>query len=141
MEEFFDATILKKLRTDKQEKMLIVNAPEGYLSLFQGNKPDTEYLATDIGKYGFVQVFGADRKVLEELMVQVMEAGRYDCLFWACYPKGGGKIKSDLKREVIWELFETIKLRPVSQVSLNETWSALRGRPHAVVGQRISNEL
>ena len=68
-------------------------------------------------------------------MLQVKDAGKFDALFWACYPIGGGKIKSDLKREVVWEVLELIRLRAVSQVALDETWSALRGRPHELVGK------
>jgi hypothetical protein len=131
----FEPGILKKLRVEKTSKILIINPPEGYLQLFSSLVYDTDFHPESKGKYEFVQVFGTGRAQLEKLMMKVKEAGKYDCLFWACYPKGGGKIKSDLKRELVWECLELIGLRPVSQIALDEIWSALRGRPHAEVGK------
>jgi len=63
------------------------------------------------------------------------DAGKYDCLFWICYPKGGGKIRSDLKRDNIWNAFSIVNLRPVTQVAIDDTWSAMRGRPSELVGK------
>lgn len=136
METSWNPVILKKLRIDKDDKILIINAPKGYLALFSDFGIDTVFQQADKGKYDFVQVFGANQTELDRLLLQVIEAGKYDCLFWACYPKGGGKIKSDLKREIVWESLELIQLRPVSQIALDETWSALRGRPHEMVKGR-----
>lgn len=137
MENRFDPGILKKLRVAEGQKILVVNAPEGYLPLFSDFYPDTVFQPADAGKYDFVQVFGASRSELDNLMQKIKAAGKYDCLLWACYPKGGGKIKSDLKREIVWESLELINLRPVSQIALDDTWSALRGRPHEKVKTKL----
>ena len=135
MENSFSSEIPKKLRVDKVSRILIIDPPEGYLQLFSSLKFDIEFKSENKGKYEFVQVFGTGRADLEKNVMKVKEAGKYDCLFWACYPKGGGRIKSDLKREIVWECLELISLRPVSQIALDETWSALRGRPRAEVGK------
>ena len=135
MENSFESGILKKLRVETLSGILIMNAPEEYLKLFPTREYDTVYQPENKGKYNFVQVFGTGKAELENLLLQVKEAGKYDCLFWACYPKGGGRIKSDLKRDLVWVCLELIGLRPVTQIALNETWSALRGRPHAEVGK------
>ena len=128
MANSFDPGILKKLRVDKTSKYLIINAPDSYLELFSAQAFDTVFQPANKGEYDFVQVFGVNQTELDKLVLQVREAGKYDCVFWACYPKGGGKIKSDLKRDTVWATLELIGLRPVSQIALDETWSALRGR-------------
>ena len=133
MANSFDPGILKKLRVDKTSKLLIINAPENYLELFSAQTFDTVFQPAKKGEYDFVQVFGVNQTELDQLVLQVKGAGKYDCIFWACYPKGGGKIKSDLKRDTVWATLELIGLRPVSQIALDETWSALRGRPHEKV--------
>ena len=133
MENIFDPAILKKLRVSKQHKLLIINAPDGYLQVLSDYSLETVFNKEHQGCYDFVQVFGANQTELETLLLQVKGAGKYDCILWACYPKGGGKIKSDLKRETVWVALELIQLRPVSQIALDETWSALRGRPHEMV--------
>ncbi|MEA5425931.1 hypothetical protein [Arcicella lustrica] len=125
--------IFKKLRLDSNKQLLIVNAPESYLSLLVGSNYDTEPKAEGI--YDFVQVFAVQQAELETLMQSVSKAGKFDCVFWACYPKGTGKIKSDIKRETVWTAFDLIGLQAVSQVAIDETWSALRGRPVSMVGK------
>ena len=85
--------------------------------------------------YDFIQVFGYQQDELEFLVNSVAKSGKYDCKFWACYPKGTGKIKSDIKRETVWKAFELVGLDTVTQVAIDEIWSALRGRPVEMVGK------
>jgi len=126
-------SLFKKLKLNTQVTLLIVNAPETYLALLDGVSFDT--VPETNKKYDFVQVFATTQAVLERICAEVKDAGKYDCTFWACYPKGTGNIKSDIKRESVWVALQLANLRPVSQVAIDETWSALRGRPEAAVGK------
>ncbi|MCE1198189.1 MAG: hypothetical protein LWW85_04415 [Marinilabiliales bacterium] len=128
-------TVLQKLRLTPEMKVLVMNAPEEFLSLFGDRKPDLSFSEAASGSYDAVLIFGVARIELNQRAEAVRGAGRYDAIFWACYPKGGGKISSDLKRERVWETLQLAGLRPVSQVAIDETWSALRGRPEACVGK------
>jgi hypothetical protein len=127
--------IFKKLRLDPDKKLLIVNAPIEYAAILKGITFDGQALKQKAGKYDFVQIFARSRDELEKLAKQVAKAGKYDCLFWACYPKGTGKIKSDIKRDTVWTAFELIGLQAVSQIAIDDTWSALRARPKDAVGK------
>lgn len=126
--------LLKKLRLESGQAILIVNAPKEYLSLLGALKYDTKPLKIDEGKYDFIQIFATSQTQLEKLTAQCIKLGKYNCLFWASYPKGGGHIKSDIQRDSVWNAFEKVGLRPVSQIAIDETWSALRARPHEMVG-------
>jgi hypothetical protein len=42
------------------------------------------------------------------------------------YPKGG---RADINRDSLWPILAEDGFRPVSQVALDDTWSALRFRP------------
>ncbi|MES2517946.1 MAG: hypothetical protein V4585_07555 [Bacteroidota bacterium] len=125
--------IFKKLRLDIDKKLLIINAPQEYLDLLEGISFDTESKENNV--YDFVQIFGYQQDELENITKLVEKSGKYDCLFWACYPKGTGKIKSNIKRETVWDAFSLINLQAVSQIAINETWSALRGRPPEKIGK------
>ena len=125
--------IFKKLRLNTQGTSLIVNAPADYLAILEGVTFDSQPQAGKI--YDFVQVFSARQAELEQLCASVKDAGKYDCLFWACYPKGTGKIKSDIKRETVWTALELAGVQAVTQIAIDETWSALRGRPSEMVGK------
>lgn len=65
----------------------------------------------------------------------VIAPEEYLDLLWACYPKGSGKIKYDLNRNTVWDAVALIGLRPVTQIAIDEKWSALRGRDHELVGK------
>lgn len=125
--------IFKKLRFDSDKKALIINAPQNYLDLLDGIIFDSEGKADT--KYDFVQVFGYQQDELENLVKSVEGFVKYDCLFWACYPKGTGKIKSNIKRETVWTALALIGLDTVTQIAIDETWSALRARPSEMVGK------
>ncbi len=127
--------IQKKIRLLTGAAALIVNAPAEYLELMSAVSFDTKPDKTKQGEYDFVQVFGTDRSNLTQLVKEYSISGKYDCLFWICYPKGGGKIKSDLNRNVVWEIAESVGMRCVSQIAIDETWSALRCRPIEKVGK------
>ena len=46
---------------------------------------------------------------------------------WIAYPKGG---KSDINRDSLWPIVrDATGMRPITQIALDETWSALRFRP------------
>ncbi len=46
---------------------------------------------------------------------------------WIAYPKGG---RADINRDSLWPIVaEHTGMRPITQVSLDDTWSALRFRP------------
>ena len=55
---------------------------------------------------------------------------------WFAYPKGGSGVETDLSRDRGWEALTTAGLRPVSQVAVDDVWSALRFRPLGEVGSR-----
>ena len=125
--------IFKKLRLDSEQRILILNAPSEYLSLLEGITFDEKPKEDNF--YDFVQVFGYQQDELELLVKSVQKSGKYDCLFWACYPKGTGKIKSNIKRETVWKALDLVSLDTVTQVAIDETWSALRGRPAEMIGK------
>jgi hypothetical protein len=47
---------------------------------------------------------------------------------WFCYPKLSGHIRTDITRDKGWEPLMALDLLPVTQVAVDETWSALRFR-------------
>ena len=45
---------------------------------------------------------------------------------WFCYPKGG---RADINRDSLWTMLTPYGLRPITNVAIDEVWSALRFRP------------
>ena len=88
------------------------------------------------GPFAFVHVFAKDAAELERLAPRGLDALEYDGVFWMSYPKATSALKSDLNRDRGWDVLRARGLRPVSQVSIDETWSALRFRPVKEVKSR-----
>ncbi len=47
---------------------------------------------------------------------------------WFAYPKKTGTIKTDISRDNGWAALVAIDLLPVTQIAIDDTWSALRFR-------------
>jgi hypothetical protein len=59
---------------------------------------------------------------------QAVAAARADRLAWIGYPKGG-QLGTDLNRDRLVAALAGRGVQPVRQVSIDDTWSALRFRP------------
>lgn len=122
-----DTALIKKLQIKPGMRLLVLNAPLDFLARMEGLEVDQ---TPGEGEYDFVQLFAANGAELMQRGAVGSGAVRLDGLLWMTYPKLSGKIKSDLSRERVWELIAPLGLRPVSQISIDDTWSALRFRPN-----------
>jgi hypothetical protein len=59
---------------------------------------------------------------------QAVAAARADRLAWISYPKGG-QLGTDLNRDRLAAALAGQGVQPVRQVSIDDTWSALRFSP------------
>ena len=125
----------KKLRVQPGLRMLVLNAPEGYMETL-GPLPEGARVETEPkGTFDWGQAFVRDVAQLRLLAPQARDAVNYDGLLWISYPKKSSKVATDINRDVAWEVMKEFGLRPVFQVSIDETWSALRFRPTEQVGK------
>ena len=129
------ATLAKKLRIQAGNRVLILNRPEGYMELLSDLPEGVTVSHEPEGTYDFVHLFVKNSSELKDLLPAAMEASEYDGLFWISYPKQSSKVETDLNRDVLWELMMETDLRPVTQVAVDPTWSALRFRPAERVGK------
>jgi hypothetical protein len=83
-----------------------------------------------------IVLFARDRADLEQHAPAAIEAAADDRTLWICYPKRSSKVPTDLNRDVGWQVVADAGLRGVSQVSVDDTWSALRFRHQDKVGRR-----
>jgi hypothetical protein len=129
--------LLKKLRIQPGQRMLILNPPPGYVESLSPLPEGTHIVAeTDGVAVDFCHLFARHSAQLAELLPTALAACKYDGLLWISYPKKSSKVESDLSRDTLWELPGDPGLRPVTQVSIDQTWSALRYRPSDRVGKK-----
>ena len=111
-------SIASKLQLRAGETVRLVNAPEGLDLGLPGASGEADALL----------VFVRDRAELERHEQAALDHAADDRLTWIAYPKAG-RLETDLNRDILWELLDGKGVRPVRQVALDDTWSALRFRP------------
>lgn len=127
--------LLKKLRLLPGQRALVLNPAPGYVEALHPLPVGVKLSTEPEGQYGFVHLFVRDSGQLDDLLPTAQRAVEYDGVFWISYPKKSSKVQTDLSRDVLWELMSDTGLRPVTQVSIDAVWSALRFRPAEQVGK------
>jgi predicted SnoaL-like aldol condensation-catalyzing enzyme len=122
-------SIVKKLGLKPGMRALVLGAPSGYLESLAPLPGGVVVSKTVGGNHGFVQFFASKKAEIEKSKKKLLESADPGALVWISYPKKSSRVESDLSREVVWAAMEETGWRPVSQIAINEVWSALRLRP------------
>ena len=132
-----DTSLIKKLGIKSKQKLLMLNASEQYVKLMSTLlPPEVEFVASASESSHFdivIQFVNSKAEVEKETpkaITMVNPGGR----LWIAYPKQSSKVKTDINRDILWKIFPNSDWRPVTQISIDEIWSALRFRPKSEVG-------
>jgi hypothetical protein len=118
-----DPTLAKKLQLKPGQTLQALHAPEG----FEADQPAAAGAGTPThATLVFVTTFAQ----AEERVAPAVAAALADDLSWVAYPKAG-KLGTDLNRDSLAAFMTSRGVRPVRQVAIDDTWSALRFRPAA----------
>ena len=117
--------LYKKLRLINLHKVLICNAPQTYLDMIASD--DFSIDTKPNGTYDFVQVFYTQLETAQAETKKVISWLNDSAVFWVGYPKGTSKTySSDINRTTLWDLYADFEFEPVSQVAIDDDWSAVR---------------
>lgn len=123
--------ILKKLKYGQQERIAVLNAPEEFRERISGLLPDCQ-IDNEINArylYDFMISFTPGSADVEKLGPACIHNLSEDGKLWMVYPKGTSRrYKSDINRDHGWESVKGAGFRAVSQVAIDDDWSALRFR-------------
>jgi hypothetical protein len=136
-------SLTQKLRILAGSHVALLNAPEGYARALDPLPRGVEVTAIAAGgadQYDVTLVFARDLAGLERLAPSAIAATREGGVLWIAWPKGGATAKGAITRDSLWPVMAQLGWGPVSNVALDETWSALRLRPEAEV-KRTSKTL
>ncbi len=124
----------RKLRLHDKNDICVLEAPDSFLSAMAGLTFSTK-IGTAADTLDAVLIFAPNLQSLERLLALSAKLGPKDVLFWACYPKQSSALKSNISRDGIFHTAQQFGLRPVTQVAIDDTWSAMRLRPQDRVGK------
>ncbi len=131
-----DTPLIKKLGIKPKNRVVILNAPEGYREQLGTMPADAELVTTvtPTGSFDVVQLFVRNKAELDRDGLMAIQAVKPGGILWISYTKQSSKVTTDLNRDVLWKVFPDKEWRPVTQISIDEVWSALRFRPQSEVG-------
>ena len=120
------ASLIHKLQFSPGKRVAVLGAPPGYME-WLGALPGGIQAAIRLdGQFDIIQVFFETREQLAAACPALLAALAEGGFIWVSYPKQTSKRGSDLNRDVIRADLATSGLRPVAQVAIDDTWSALR---------------
>jgi hypothetical protein len=82
------------------------------------------------GHFDVVQAFVRTKADVDKRAAVVVKSAKPGGVIWLCWPKQSSHVETELNRDVLFEHAQRHGLRAVSNVSIDETWSALRFKPH-----------
>jgi hypothetical protein len=130
------ADLARKLQIRSGARALVINAPDGYLDLLSPLPPGASVAASGSGPFDVVQLFARTANDLQAGIAQAISTAGEDGILWISYPKVASTSATDLSRQAVWDALTGTGWEPVTQVAVDETWSALRIRPAEKVGTR-----
>ena len=132
-----DTSLIKKLGIKPKQRFMIQNAPDGYAEQIHAVLPaDVELFTSPSpdGNFDIVLQFVHNKAEVEQDTPIAIELVKPGGRLWLSYPKQSSKVPTDINRDIIWKIFPNSEWRPVTQISIDEIWSALRFRPKSEVG-------
>ena len=131
-----ETALIKKLGIKPGHRLLIMKAPEGYLRELAPLPGGPAVETNGQGPFDYVQLFVDKKGDIDANASKAIQALKPGGLLWFSYPKKSSAIKTDISRDVGWEAVYAAGFRPVTQIAIDATWSALRFRPRADVKPR-----
>jgi hypothetical protein len=114
-----DKALEKKLLITEAKRVAVINAPSD-LVRFEGRKD---------GPVDVLLVFVKNKEDVSMLVNQAISSLGSEGVLWFAYPKKSSGIKTDISRDSGWVPLAKSKFVAVTQVAIDDTWSALRFKP------------
>lgn len=128
--------LAKKLGIKPGMRALVLGAPADFMEKL-APLPEGVVVAEAGGSAAqFLQLFATRKAEISKLAPRLLQQALPGALVWITYPKKTSGVESDLSREEVWNAMAPTGWRPVTQIAIDEVWSALRFRPVEDVGKR-----
>jgi hypothetical protein len=106
--------------------VLALDAPDSYLEDLAPLPDGVQLFERAHGHFDVVQAFVRMKADVDRRAPIVVNSAKPGAVIWLCWPKQSAHVATDLNRDVLVEQARAYGLRAVSNISIDETWSALR---------------
>jgi len=130
------SALSKKLQIKPNTRVLVLGAPDDYDASLAPLPEGVTVATAARGQFDVVHLFVKAARELEKNGPKAISAVREGGVLWISYPKKSSKVSTDLTRDAGWKAIEEAGWGGVAQVSIDETWSALRFKLEAEVARK-----
>jgi hypothetical protein len=116
-----DKPVAERLQVKGDRRLAVIGASAQLEKIVGASKA-----RADLAKADVVLLFAPHRAGLDAKLPGVLKKLPATAILWVAYPKLSSKIAADLSRDVIHALAPTHGLDTVSQIAIDDDWSALR---------------
>jgi hypothetical protein len=116
-----DKPVAERLQVKGERRLAVVGASAALEKTVGAAKARADLARADV-----VLLFAADRAGLEAKLPDVLKTMQETAILWVAYPKLSSGLAADLSRDIIHALAPSHGLDTVSQIAIDEDWSALR---------------
>jgi hypothetical protein len=113
--------VAERLQVKGDRRLAVIGASDALEKIVGASKA-----RGDVAKADVVLLFAPDRAILDKALPKLLKAMSPTAIFWIAYPKLSSMLAADLSRDVIRALAPGHGLDTVSQIAIDEDWSALR---------------
>ena len=116
-----DKPVAERLQVKGDRRLAVIGASAALKKTISAGKARGDAAKADV-----VLLFAADRKSLDRGLPKLLKTMSPEAIFWIAYPKLSSRLAADLSRDIIHALAPGYGLDTVSQIAIDDDWSALR---------------
>jgi hypothetical protein len=118
--------LVKKLGIGPGCRLLLLDAPPGYVDLLAPLPPDVSFAARAGSQVHLAQVFVTRREILAARLAGLRRALGPDAVVWVSWPKKASGVPSTVTEDVVRELALPLGFVDVKVCAVDATWSGLK---------------
>jgi hypothetical protein len=118
--------LVKKLGIKADDRVLLVNPPEGFESEICAMAPGTTFVSESRAPLDVILLFVKSAKDLEAQFKRIAKKLRQAGGFWVAWPKKSSGLATDLSFDAVQRVGLAAGLVDNKICAINETWSGLR---------------
>lgn len=121
--------LVKKLLIKPGSRILVRNAPQGYLEKLEPLPDGVQLLTTVEGSFDVVLQFVQHKADVDSQALESTLAAREGGIVWMIYPKRSKSIQTDINRDAGWDVLWQAGWVAIGIAAIDDAWAALRFRP------------
>ncbi|MHB0965059.1 MAG: hypothetical protein ACYC36_01275 [Bellilinea sp.] len=136
-----DNPLAKKLLIRSGSRLLVRNAPPGYLEKLEPLPDGVQLLTTVEVTFDVVLLFVHNKAEVDALALESTMAARSGGVVWLIYPKKSKNAQTDINRDTGWDVLWDAGWVGIAIVAIDDAWAALRFRPASDVKRSPNSTL